>query len=152
MVKPQDSFPMINKNRISGMIIVLTVAALLPISEKAASICVIDEIKLRELEGVVLLPNKIPIPNALVELYERDNHRRKIAEVKADENGRFKFANVKTGKYAITASYPTLITLHVPVRVTSSKSHQHKEVVITLNGLIGEPCGGGSVDSGRRTK
>ncbi|HEY6045687.1 MAG TPA: carboxypeptidase-like regulatory domain-containing protein [Pyrinomonadaceae bacterium] len=139
-----------SKNRILAVIVVLSIT-LLPIPEKAASICVIDEIKLRELQGVVLLPNKIPIPDAVLVLYERGNERRKIAEIKADENGRFKFTKVKTGKYVITASYPTLITRYVPVRVTSSQSHQHKEVVITLNGLIGELCGGGSVDS-RRAK
>ncbi|HKZ76972.1 MAG TPA: carboxypeptidase-like regulatory domain-containing protein [Pyrinomonadaceae bacterium] len=113
-------------------------------SGKAQSICVISEMKISEVKGIIFLPNKIPIPDATVELHEKNSEGRIIAQVKTDENGRFKFADVASGKYAIVASYPTLVTLHVPVRVTSkARKSEQKEIVIILNGLIDKPCGDG---------
>lgn len=113
-------------------------------SAKAQGICVISEIKISEVKGIIFLPNKIPIPDGTVELHEKNSEGRIIAQAKTDENGRFKFADVASGKYAIVASYPTLVTLHVPVRVTSkARKRQQKEIVIILNGLIDKPCGDG---------
>lgn len=126
----------------SGVFLLLLTMLSTPV--KAQGICVISELKISELKGIILLPNKIPIPDATVELREKNSEGRIITQVKADENGRFKFAEVASGKYAIVASYPTLVTLHVPVRVTrKSGKIEQKEIVIILNGLIGKPCGDG---------
>lgn|GEM_PF-2685455 len=122
----------------------LLLLIMLSTSGKAQGICVISEMKISEVKGIIFLPNKIPIPNATVELHEKNSEGRIITQVKTDENGRFRFADVVSGRYAIVASYPTLVTLHVPVRITSkSRKGERKEIVIILNGLIDKPCGDG---------
>lgn len=130
--------------RAFGLIGFLLLLIMLSTSGKAQGICVISEIKISEVKGIILLPNKIPIPSAVVELHDKNSEGHIIAQVKTDENGQFKFADIASGKYAIVASYPTLVTLHVPLRVTS-KSHkgEQKKIVIILNGIIDKPCGDG---------
>ena len=131
--------------KVFGAVLFLLLFVTLSTAGKAQGICVISEIKISEVKGIILLPNKIPIPDATLELHEKNSEGRIIAQVKSDKDGRFKFDGVASGKYAVVASYPTLVTLHVPVRVTSSKPRkgERKEIVIILNGLIDKPCGDG---------
>ncbi len=112
---------------------------------RGQGLCVIEPIKVSEVKGLVLLPNKIPIPDATVELHETNSEGKLVGRVKTDANGRFTFNDVRKGKYAVIASYPTLVTLHVPTRVSPSESREKKrrEIVIILDGLIDKPCGGG---------
>jgi hypothetical protein len=130
--------------KVLGSISILLLLLTLSTSGKAQGICVISEKKISEVKGIILLPNKIPIPDATVELHDKNSEGPIVAQVKADANGRFKFADIAPGKYAVVASYPTLVTLHVPVRVTSkSRKSEKKEIVIILNGIIDKPCGDG---------
>ena len=109
-------------------------------------VCVISERRVPGIYGLVLLPNGLPITDATVELRAQHNRERVIAQVRTDENGRFRFGDVGAGRYVVIASHPTLVTLYVPLRVTSRSNRSRRtELVITLNGLIDEPCGGGSV-------
>jgi hypothetical protein len=112
------------------------------------SICVISERKLPLASGVIQFPDKTPVVDATVELREKNDRGRVVAQLKTNEKGRFSFANVPNGKYVIIASSLRMVTLYVPVRIVSSSKRDKKqhELVITLNGLIGEPCGGGAVE------
>jgi hypothetical protein len=112
---------------------------------KGQGICVISEIKISQIKGRISLPNGIPIPDASLELHEKTSAGRLVSKVKSNEEGRFIFENVVASKYTLIASYPTFVTLHVPVRVTGSKTgkNKSKEIVILLNALIDKPCGGG---------
>jgi hypothetical protein len=133
--------------KVFGAAVFILLFVMLAASGRAQGICAISEMKISEIKGIILLPNKIPIPDATVELHEKNSEGRLIEQVRSDKDGRFKFNNVASGKYAVVASCPTLVTLHVPVRVRSSKSSkgERKEIVIILNGLIGKPCGDGDV-------
>jgi hypothetical protein len=133
------------KNKLVIGLFVFSVLLLAFSGGSGQGLCVIEQIKVSEVKGLVMLPNKIPIPDATIELHETNSEGRLVARTKTDANGRFKLNDIRKGKYAVVASYPTLVTLHVPTRVSPSKSPKKKlkEIVIILEGLIDKPCGGG---------
>jgi len=132
------------KHKAVGLIVFVMLLVTV-VTVRGQGLCVIEEIKVSEVKGLVLLPNKIPIPDATIQLHETNSEGKLIAQTKTDANGRFKFNDIRKGKYAVIASYPTLVTLHVPTRGSPSESPKKKqrEIVIILDGLIDKPCGGG---------
>ncbi len=124
--------------------IIISPLLFIPTTTNGEGICVIEAIRVSEVKGTVLLPNKIPIAGANVELHKKSDGNI-VALTKTDENGRFKFEKMSKGQYDLVAKFPTLVSLHVPVRISPSASRKSKEmeIVIILNGLIGKPCGGG---------
>jgi hypothetical protein len=133
--------------------ILVAVALLAAVSQprelmEAQGVCVISERKLSAVKGRVAFPNDVPIPNASLELREKDSSGSVVAQGKSDDTGRFELANVKPGKYVLVAKAEMLSTLYVPLRITAVRSPKDRrtELLIRMNGFVDKPCGGGYVE------
>lgn len=128
------------------------VGALLTLSTLTAAgspqgMCVIGEKRVTAVAGVVVQPNNIPIPDATIRLHTETYEGPVVEEVKADADGRFQLGAVAPGKYTLVVSFTYLETLYIPLRVVRQKRNDPgRELIITMNGLVGEPCGGGGIE------
>ena len=115
---------------------------------QAQGVCVIGERRVPAVKGRVTLPNDVPIPNATLELREKDSTGAVVAHGQTDSTGHFELPNAKPGKYVLVAKAEMLSPLYVPLRISSARSTKNRrtELVIRLNGFVDEPCGGGYVE------
>lgn len=105
-----------------------------------ADVCIIDEMKMSKITGIVLLPyknpNQNPIPNAKIQLQKRKN-KKTIQETKTNDKGWFEFLNIKEGKYTLIVSFPNTKTLFIPIKVLRRKSLAKNYLGITVDVTIG---------------
>ena len=65
----------------------------------------IEEIETAELKGLIVDPDKKPMPESVIEVYEAKEDGRLIATYKTGGDGKFCIKNLPTGKYLIKAGY-----------------------------------------------
>lgn len=115
------------------------VIVLLDISASACT-CSYAEIKAKGFSGQVfaadekILPNyKEPLPKATLKLLRRtDDEDQVIAEIVADENGRFSLENVKSGKYLLQVGAMNFQNVFVPIKIVKGSSRKKDEIFISL--------------------
>jgi Carboxypeptidase regulatory-like domain len=112
---------------------------------QAQGICVAAEISTAKIRGFVELPNKLPVSGASIAVLKSNKNKSLVKNIIADEKGFFEITGLKSGKYYVNISYPTLVPMQLLIRFSKRYKDNTKNIYITLNGLIGEPCGGGYV-------
>ena len=121
-----------------------------------ADICVSERLTVGVVEGVVLsIPNigNEPIPEATLELSNcRAGECEKVAEVTADMKGRFRFENLKLGRYELKAKAQGFkhYTTTVFVRRRAKAVGDARHILIGLEAGIG--CGGWAKLSERKSR
>ncbi|HLM01980.1 MAG TPA: carboxypeptidase-like regulatory domain-containing protein [Pyrinomonadaceae bacterium] len=98
--------------------------------------CTVDisSIKAKAIYGKVIAEDGTPVPDALVQIYRNLEEGEVIlAEIKADENGRFEMQNFAAGKYMIRAksNYFAVSIAIIKLKKSSSKV-RNREIVFTL--------------------
>lgn len=120
-----------------------------------ADICVSARLTVGVVEGVVVsIPNggDEPIPEATLELSKcRSGECNKVADATADKKGRFRFENVRTGRYELTARatafkhYTTTVLVRRRAGVPGGR-----QILIGLEAGLG--CGGWAKLSERKSR
>lgn len=129
---------------ISSFFVVLLFVLFNAENSEAQGICVLSEISTNEIRGFVLLPNNIPISGASIQVLKSNKKKSLIKSVFSDDRGFFQVSGLRNGKYYVDVSYPSLVTMHFLFRLNTS-NNKKKDLYLILNGLIGEPCGGGDM-------
>ena len=106
------------------------------------SICVVGEYSLKSVDGFVLLRNKIPIENAHVTVRNSKGSRKVVDSIFSDANGRFQFPRLTRGTYLVEFEYPTLVRITALITL-SKRIDGVRKLFVEMDGIIGEPCGGG---------
>ena len=74
-----------------------------------------------------------PIPKATVKLLKRtDDGDKIVAEVIADENGRFSLDNIESGKYFLKAESTHFSSVYVQVKISGGSRRKKDKIVIAL--------------------
>ena len=74
-----------------------------------------------------------PLPKATLKLLKRTEGEDKVvAEVVADESGRFSLENVKTGKYFLKAEFPNFESVWVRIKISEGSSKRKDKIIIAL--------------------
>lgn len=95
----------------------------------------------KEIRGIVIAPNKEPVPDALIEVYDNPDldidKRKRVAACKVGIDGKFRFKRLRPGKYELRGSYcggpgfdagHTIITL-----APTEKGASSSEILVALN-------------------
>lgn len=136
----------IGKHRIALLVMSTSLLACYEPKSVLAEICVSDVVSVHAVEGrVVSIPNqgKEPIPGATIELIKcRSSECVTVAETTADEDGRFKFAKIKPGRYEMRVSATAFKhnTTRVFVQRPSNVVGSQDNLLIALDAGLG--CGG----------
>jgi hypothetical protein len=106
-------------------------------SAPAACVCVRSSLKAAEVRGRVVATYKQrpeePIPNATVKLLKCfEDDCQTVAEVTADESGRFSIEGIKSGEYDIVASATHFERVWVKLKVRGKSGNKKKELVFGL--------------------
>jgi hypothetical protein len=130
-------------SKIKTFLAVIFTSFLLSVSTLAC-VCVRDKIKAKGFTGQVFAviesnPNyKEPLPKATIKLLKRtDNGDETIADVVADEAGRFSLENVKAGEYILAADAPNYQAVWTEIKVVRSARRKKDEILIGLAPTIG---------------
>jgi cell division protein YceG involved in septum cleavage len=122
------------------VIFILTFTLFLLSVSTFACTCVQDKIKAKGFTGQIFFAiesnptYKEIIPKATVRLLKRSSDQDKvIAEVIADENGRFAIENVKTGTYILEVFSPNTQKMVTEIKIGKSSSRKKDELVIGLD-------------------
>ncbi len=126
-------------SKLKAIFAVIFALFLLNISALACT-CTYADIKAKGFSGQVfaayekVLPNyKEPLPKATLKLLKRtDDGDKVIAEVVADENGRFSLENVKSGKYFLQVEATNFQYVFVPIKISKGSSRKKDEIFISL--------------------
>ena len=122
-------------------IFVLTFTLLLFSVSALACTCSYSDIKAKGFSGQIfaISPDKplpdfnSPLPKATVKLLKRtDDGDKVVAEVVADENGRFSLENVKSGKYFLQAEFPNFSYVFVQIKISGSSHRKKDKIVVAL--------------------
>jgi hypothetical protein len=106
-----------------------------------ACTCSYDDIKARGVSGQIFsiaygkqMPDfNAALPNATVKLLKRtDDEDKLIAEVVADENGRFSIEGVKPGKYFLKAESTHYSSVYVRIKISSASPRTKDKIIIGL--------------------
>jgi hypothetical protein len=74
-----------------------------------------------------------PLPKATLKLLKRtDDEDKLVAEVIADESGRFSLENIKPGKYFLQAEFPTFSYVFVQIKISGGSRRKKDKIVIAL--------------------
>ena len=127
----------INLNRMAAAFLLLLLSKTLAF---AVCTCVRGTLKVSHIRGQVVAtsnyrPNEEePIPNANVKVLKCDNGLdcQTVAEVAADENGRFAIEGVKSGRYELKASALNFQAVVVGLKLQGSRGKK-KEIVMALD-------------------
>jgi len=109
-------------------------------------ICVSEQVTVGIVEGVVVsIPNggNEPIPEATLELARcRSGECKRVADTTADEKGRFRFENIRSGRYELKAKSAGFkhYTTTVIVRRLAKVYGGPRDILIGLEAGVG--CGG----------
>lgn len=111
--------------------------------------CVLDPIRVGRVEGHLLFgfQNKYRIlDKGEIRLLEPANTQAVVASATFDKDGRFEIANVKPGKYILSARSEGLIPASVDVEVTKSKGAPgYRLILVVLAADATRECGGASI-------
>lgn len=119
---------------------------LMPLMVKGQDVCVISPFKLGKVKGVVVAGNKaFPVEHAIVKIVRRSKPGKVIKQTATNDTGYFEINNLPTKKYMLIVSFPNTETLYIPIKLARKRTFRRLILNIKLNGLIGEPCGGGEV-------
>jgi hypothetical protein len=132
--------------KVAGLLLLIVWSS--PQLVRAQGVCVSEERKMPVVRGIVTLPNDVPVPGATLELHEKEYGGKIVAQTQADDRGRFEFTKINSGKYVLVAKAEMLFALSVPIKLTSRPLPKNRrvELLIKLNGLPEEPCGGGRIE------
>ena len=84
-----------------------------------------------------------PLSRASLSLFKDQYEESLVAETIADDNGRFNFQHIKSGKYVLSITVPNLPPFSVRLRVRASKAGTSKEeLVVSMGAQADKPCGG----------
>jgi hypothetical protein len=115
----------------------------------AACTCVRDKIKAKGFSGQIFAVSesnpsyKEIFPKAKVRLLERNGDKDKvIAEVTADENGRFALENIKSGTYILEAFATNFQKVVTIIKIIKASNRKKDELVIGLDPLVMNCCVG----------
>ena len=106
-----------------------------------ACTCSYDDIKARGFSGQIFsiaydkqVPDfNNPLPKATLKLLKRtDDEDKVVAEVVADESGRFSLENVKAGKYFLTAEFPGFERVWVQIKISGGSRRKKDKIIIAL--------------------
>jgi hypothetical protein len=109
-----------------------------PLSVSVISGQVVDEVG--ELGGSTTIIG--PVDRACVGLFTEKGYQLK-ATVVADDEGRFTFENIPSGKYRLVVSAGSLCTANVPLRVAHGKREEEnkgKQIVIHMRAAGYDAC------------
>jgi len=121
-----------------------------------ADICVSEPLTVGVLEGtVVSIPNggNEPIPGATLKLLKcRSGECSKVADATADERGGFRFENVRSGRYELTAKATSFKHHTVTVLVRQLAGDPGGRQILLIGLEAGTGCGGWSKLSERKSR
>lgn len=120
-------------------------------SQAAGTICIAESITLRRVEGIVIHESDDgatdPLPGAVVEISSGDFE----AATTADEDGYFRFGEIRPGNYEIRARLEGFVTALGEVRVRRNSATGGRVLVIGLP--IGfDSCGGVTTETYDRAR
>ncbi len=122
-------------------IFALTFTLLLFSSSVFACTCTYSSIKAKGFSGQIFTiaygkqsPDfDSPLPKATVELLKRTEDEDKVvAEVVADESGRFLIENIKSGKYFLRAKSTYFSSVFVQIKISGGSRKKKDKIVIAL--------------------
>jgi 5-hydroxyisourate hydrolase-like protein (transthyretin family) len=93
------------------------------------------KLKINSIFGVVVDENKTPIPNIAIQVLKNSNNENGlVSQVNTDQQGRFEFTNISSGKYIVRTSDKTykFAFTFASLKVKQLKSKREKEIVMTV--------------------
>jgi hypothetical protein len=114
-----------------------------------ACTCVREEIKAKGFSGQIFAVSesnpsyKEAFPKAKIRLLKRNGDKKVVvAEVMADENGKFALENIKSGTYVLEAFATNFQKVVTVIKITKSSNQKKDELVIGLDALVMNCCVG----------
>lgn len=126
------------------ILIILTVLLIIPAYSRAQGICVIEEMQVKAVKGLIISTG-YPVENAVIKLFKRKAANKPLKQLRSDAGGYFEILDVAEDKYTLEISYPRTRTLYIPLKVSAESDFDNKLLKVNLGVSVGVPCGGGGV-------
>jgi hypothetical protein len=131
------------KIRFSILLVSLTLSA------SALAQCVLDPIRVERIEGRMLFgfQNQYRVlDKGEIRVLDSARTQTVVASAAVDEDGHFEIADVKPGRYVLSARSEALIPASVDVEVTKAKGAAGKRLIlVVLAADVTKECGGASI-------